>query len=323
MTPRRHHWPKTKNLSLTAILFLSFAVTMTSHSFAAPPQTRSRKIVSQDFTKSRPPATSTPPQVSGTPQKPLAKRQKKPRNNRTYRLTASTAKKSKPIELLSSTQLGITFWRLRPKGPVDTGATLLVTENGTTTAWVAERVESDTAFQKNDLIRLSVESPRSGYLYIIDREVNADGTMGEAELIYPWLDMHRGHNFVRPGEIVDIPAQEDERNFFRADRSNNQVAELLTIIVTPTPLDLPISDNAIPISIAQMNKWQKLWTADTERFELEGGVGEMWTTQEQQAGARVRTRKLTRDDPPPQTIFRVAAAYKKAYLVNVRMNYAR
>ena len=58
---------------------------------------------------------------------------------------------------------------------------------------------------------------------------------------------------------------------------------------------------------------------ESERFEMEGGAGQAWTKQEQQAAARKGTRQLTRDDPAPQTIYRVSTADNKALLVNVRL----
>jgi hypothetical protein len=56
---------------------------------------------------------------------------------------------------------------------------------------------------------------------------------------------------------------------------------------------------------------------------MEGGAGEGWTKQEQQASARKSSRQLTRDDPAPQTIYRVTTADNKAILVNVRLRYSK
>src|SRR5437763_12423285 len=51
---------------------------------------------------------------------------------------------------------------------------------------VPERVEAGTTFREGDRVRLSVESPTKGYLYVLDRDVFADGTTGGVMLIYPW-----------------------------------------------------------------------------------------------------------------------------------------
>ena len=69
-----------------------------------------------------------------------------------------------------STFRGVTIWRLRPaKGQPD-GARLLVQEGGAETAWVAERVDADAPLDVGDRVRLSFESARAGFLYVIDRE---------------------------------------------------------------------------------------------------------------------------------------------------------
>ncbi|HVS83211.1 MAG TPA: DUF4384 domain-containing protein [Pyrinomonadaceae bacterium] len=176
-------------------------------------------------------------------------------------------------------------------------------------------------FREGDHVRISVESPRTGYLYVVDRDLFSDGTTGGAMLIYPWSD---ADNQMRSGRLVDIPAQEDDPSYFTARlTSPNQVGEILTFIVTSTRLDLPISDKPYQISNVEMAKWEKIWGGEAERFEMEGGVGEVWTKQEQQASARRSSRQLTRDDPAPQTIYRVSVADSKAILVNVRLRYTK
>jgi hypothetical protein len=186
---------------------------------------------------------------------------------------------------------------------------------------VPERVEADTTFREGDHVRLTVESPRDGYLYVIDRDLFDDGTTGGAMLIYPWAG---ADNEMRPGKLIDIPSQEDNPSYFTARlTAPNQVGELLTFIVTSSPLDLPISDKPFQISNVQMTKWEKIWAGASERFEMEGGVGEAWTEQEKQAAAKQGTRQLTRDDPAPQTIYQISAPQQNAFLLNVRLRYAR
>src|SRR6266699_3231183 len=193
----------------------------------------------------------------------------------------------------------------------------LIREKGKSSGWMADRVEADTTFREGDHVRISVESPRAGYLYVVDRDLFSDGTTGGAMLIYPWSE---ADNQMRPGRLVDIPAQEDDPSYFTARLTGaNQVGELLPFIVILSPLDLPISVKPFQISSVQMNRWEKTWGGESERFEMEGGAGEAWTKQEQQAAAKKGTRQLTRDDPAPQTIYRVSGTDNKAILVNVRL----
>ena len=206
----------------------------------------------------------------------------------------------------------------------DQGAIVIVKENDAQSQWVAERVEADTVFRKGDFVRLSIESPRNGFLYVVNRDQFADGTTGDPFIIYPWGGMARGENRVRPGRMIDIPGQEDSPSYFKAEPTKeNQAGELLTIFVTKQPLNLPISQEPLRISKAQFAEWQRTWKADSERFEMEGGAGRLWTEVERQAGSRTRTRQLTRTDPAPQTIFHVATSNTAGYLVNVRLTYAK
>lgn len=309
------------------LLCLAILVGTPFVTLADPPQGTARKIVSDDFTKNRQDATPKTSTSKGSKEQvPNNISRKSRQTGRTYRLaSAPVVRKARPgIKSSTLAQLGITIWRLRPGGANNSGARMLVREKGNSSEWVPERVEADTTFREGDYVRLSVESARAGYLYVVDRDLLANGTSGPAMLIYPWVDMRRGDNEMRPGKLVDIPGQEDDPSYFTARiTSPNQVGELLTVIVTSSPLELPISDKPFQIPNAALAKWEKMWGGQSERFEMEGGVGEAWTKQEQAASMRNGTRQLTRDDPAPQTIYRVATSNKTAFLVNVRLSYRR
>jgi len=281
----------------------------------SPPQDAQRKIVSDDFTKSRREAVVSVPG---------RKSQKLPRRTprRTYRLASNPAAKAQTSSASNNiAELGITIWRLRLANPKDTGRRALLREKGKSLNWVAERVESDAIFREGDYVRISVESPRAGYLYVVDRDLLADGTIGGAMLIYPWSKVD---NQLLPGRLIDIPAQEDDPSYFAARlTATRQIGELLTFIVTPTPLDLPISEKPLEITAGQLRDWENMWGGPSERFEMDGGVGEVWTREEQQAAVRNGTRQLTRDDPPPQTIYRIATPNTNAFMVNVRLRYRK
>src|SRR5262249_53969971 len=187
--------------------------------------------------------------------------------------------------------------------------------------WVGERVEADTVFRDGDFVRLSIESPREGFLYVVDQDQFAEGTTGDPVLIYPWS---RGENRTWRGRMIDIPSQDDTPAYFRATPGKaNQAGELLTIIVTKTPLNLPISGDPLKLSRAQFAQWLKDWKSASDRFEMENGAGELWTEREKEAASGVRKRQLTRTDPAPQTIYHVASASNTAFFVQVRLAYAK
>ncbi len=311
MKPRYDCQPRFPLIVLAFTAFIGFTV---GSVIAVSPQDTRRKIVSHDFTKNRREAF---PQGARDKSK-TAKSRPKPR---TYRLASSPAIRKKPSAANVIAQLGITIWRLRPGDIKDSGRRALLREKGKTLAWVAERVEADSIFREGDYVRISVESPRSGYLYVVDRDLFADGTAGPAMLIYPWPGVD---NKLLPGRLVDIPDQEDDPGYFSARLTDpTQVGELLTFIVTSKPLALAVSDEPSEIASGQIRDWEKRWGGASERFELEGGAGEAWTLEEQQAAAKNGTRQLTRDDPVPQTIYRVSKANAKGLLLNVRLRYGK
>jgi hypothetical protein len=292
---------------------------------AYPQEIKKREITSDEFTSKR---QQTADASGGKPiQKPTGAAPPPPSRSsqrRRYHL-ASSAAKSRPIPTTTAIeQLGITLWRLRPAKVSDKGQRMVITEGGRTNEWLPERLEVDTPLSRGDRVRLSIESPRAGYLYVVDRDLHADGGMGNAMLIFPTLGMRGGDNQVRAGKLIDIPALEDDPNYFIATPGmSDQIGEVLTIIVTTSPLALPISHQPLAISSSDMAKWERTWSSETEVFEMEGGAGQTWTAEEKEAAAAKSTRQLTRDEPSPQTIFRLSPKSNAAFLVDVRLRYGK
>jgi hypothetical protein len=241
---------------------------------------------------------------------------------------AQVAKKPKyqPDAPLTSQgrQVGVTIWRLRAASASDAGARILVQENENTVEWVPERVGSGSNLREGDRVRLSIESPDTGYLYVIDRERYASGERGPAYLIFPTSRTHAGDNKVSGGKLIDIPAQDDRPNFFTLRNSRkDQTEEELTVLLTREPLSgVQIGEKALALSNSQIEQWEHQWgTSKIERFELTGGAGRTWTKAEQEAAANA-TRVLTQEDPPPQTVYRVATKSGEPLLVKVHLRYS-
>ena len=222
-------------------------------------------------------------------------------------------------------EIGVTVWRLRPSRANDEGARVLVLEGLKQSQWTPERIEAGTPLNIGDRIRITVESPRPGFLYIIDREQYADGSLGEPMLIFPTLRTRGGDNHVLPGKLIDIPAQEDQYSYFTAQPAGDrrdQTAEVLTVILTPQQLPLSIGDQPLRILQSQISEWEKLWGGVAETLELVGGAGRTWTNEEKMAGS-ANGRQLTQAGPPPQTVYRVARKTGGPLLVTVPLRYAR
>ncbi len=280
----------------------------------------SRQIVLEEFTKARPPIAQIPKAASRR-RLPTAALMPPKYLRKTPALLAAAQSS------LGTAEIGVTLWRLRPSAGIDGGARVLVMENSQSSQWTPQRIEVDTPLQIGERVRLSVESPRDGYLYVIDREQYADGSFGDAYLIFPTLRTRGGDNRVRPGRLIDIPAQEDSPSYFTlvpSPNRNDQVAEVLTILVAPQPIgDIALGDNPIKLSRSDVAKWERTWSTGFERFEMVGGAGKSWTTMEKEASAMKSARLLTQQEPAPQTVYRVASKSKNTFLITVPLRYVR
>jgi len=247
-----------------------------------------------------------------------------PKTSRYKRTTPALPKNEIAANPTSEAVVGVTVWRLRPSKETD-GARILVKKSGKSANWTPERVEADTKFSEGQMLRLSIEVPRAGYLYVIDREQYADGSVSDPYLIFP-TNPASDENKVGAGRIVEIPNQADDQAYFevksvREAGQSPQVAELLTVLVTTAPLkELPKreagDDSPLRLPGALVGKWEKEWGAAFEQLELENGAGKAYTKAEQLAGGG-STKRLTQDDPLPQTIFRVAVNPGRPLLVKL------
>ncbi|HET7113075.1 MAG TPA: hypothetical protein VFI57_05490 [Pyrinomonadaceae bacterium] len=229
-----------------------------------------------------------------------------------------------PIEnVVPESVVGVTIWRLRPAGRADAGERIIVHDDNASKEYVPERISPNTKLNAGDRLRISVEAARSGYLYVIDRELYADGTLGEPYLIFPTTRTLNGDNQVSVGKLAEIPAQEDSPPFFTIRRSRpDQVAEVLSVLVTPAPLEgVQISDKAQKLSAAQVAKWEQSWSNSVGRLDMES-VGQTWTKVEKEAATN--TRALTASAPAPQMLFyRPSLKSNEGMFVKLRLSYRK
>lgn len=323
---------KSKNITYAILPIILFFV---STSFAQSDDTNTRSITSTDFQAQRPKngeKNSASMKVTTTTNITNAKRRKniavvtnpKRRYNLVKKIptkmtttaattgkiitnkTTATVKQTNP-KTLKTEELGVTFWRLRPIGADDDDAPVFsVKINNQAEDWTAERVGSATKFRKGDRIRFTIESSRTGYLYIVNREVYADGTAGQAEIIFPTLRTRGGDNRVSAGSLIEIPASTDSVPYFTVKpRREDYAGEELVVIITPEKLDgIGINLRALAITDEMLQKWLGDWSAEVEIFDAEDGEGIAYTAAEAQA-ANSQSRALTQEEPLPQTIYRV------------------
>ncbi len=220
--------------------------------------------------------------------------------------------------------IGITLWRLRPSRKADAGERIISHEGPESIEWLPERVASGRKLSQGDRIRISVEAARTGYLYVVDQEMYADGSKGEPYLIFPTTRTRGGDNSVKAGRVIEIPDQDDAPPYFTLKRTRaDHVGENVIVLVSPTQIEaLTITDKAQRLSADTLALWEKSWGARAGRLEMANGEGKPWTKQEKEAGA-TGTRSLNATEPAPQTIYyRPGAGRTDPVLIKVQLQYA-
>jgi len=240
---------------------------------------------------------------------------------RSYRVTTPNV----PTEGVNAeTVVGVTLWRLRRAAVTDSGERLIVHEGENASEWLPERISAQTKLDQGDRLRIAVEAARTGYLYVVDREQYADGSLSEPYLIFPTTRTLSGNNQVTVGKMIELPAQDDRPPYFTVKRSRaDQVAEVLSVLISPTPLEgIQITDKAQKLSEAQLSKWEKSSGARVGLLELEAGAGKPWSKEEKDAGSGA-ARVLKPDAPAPQAIYyQPNTKTGEPILVKVKLRYA-
>jgi hypothetical protein len=244
---------------------------------------------------------------------------KKPSKRRSsYRVATPNV----PVDNVApDTVVGVTIWRLRPANRSDSGERLIVHDDNAVKEWLPERISANTRLVQGDRLRISVEAVRSGYLYVIDREQYADGTLGEPYLIFPTTRTSAGDNKIAVGRLLEIPAQDDSPPFFTMKKSRpDHVAEVLSVLVTLAPLEgVHITDKAQKLTEAQLASWEKNWGGSVGRLEMTT-QGQTWTKEEKDAN----TRALTASAPAPQLLFyRPSMKATEPMFVKLKLQYRR
>lgn len=256
---------------------------------AQTPQDATRDLWDTAFIKKRPEAKALARQV-----RPVR-----------YRLVGKSTLPPPKNSVGGPAVVGVTVWRLRPSKSSDAAEVReLIHQQG---EWTPERVGGGTSLSEGSKVQLTIESPRTGYLYVFDREMYADNTFGDPVLIFPTLSINGGDNKVSAGRVIEIPSADDKPPYYTLKRSRDDHAgESLTVIVADKPLtDLTIGRGALKISAEQFGVYEKQWGAMTQQLELENGAGRAITKAEKAAAAG--KGNLTQDDSPPQTIYRIQA----------------
>ena len=212
----------------------------------------------------------------------------------------STPKPSQPsntikaqAETTEETAVGITIWRVPLPANDDSKAV---------------RIKANTPISAGDQIFFTVEAPRDGYLYVIDREQYDDGDFSAPDLIFPLTSIRNGNNHITAGVLVRIPDRNDKKLYFDVtSKKPKHIGEALTIIIKPDRIEnLPARETISPLPEKDFKQWENEWgtSTDIERLNLVGGEDQKITAAEKESSNEGK-RKLTYGDPLPQSVYRL------------------
>lgn len=286
-------------------------------------QDGSRQIWDSAFRQKRP-APAAPGSLAPGPAAPSPSRPVEPADPRPgavgdavdYRVDSDT----QPLVTAASRVIGVTIWRLRAAESASTpGARLLVQERpGAAQEFVAHRVPSDEPLREGERIRIGLEIPSAGFLYVIDREKRADGSTGTPHLIFPARSLRGGDNRVEAGRLVEIPGQTDRvPALVVTPTSPDQVGEELLVLFTSTPLaELQPGERERPLAPELVHQLEERFAVEAQRLRQTGAPAERyWTTAERDAS--VSTRLLTQADPMPEVLYQANAKTVDGVMVRV------
>ncbi len=274
-------------------------------------------------------AKKTPPKSNATAKKELIVETQNAANSQSQNSVKFTA-----AEFERAKKLGITLWKFEKKiATTETSgdkSSRSITHPIDDSAVV--RVNQDTVFRVGDKIRLSVESPAAGYLYVANCEVYEDGSYGTPMVVFPTKRTRGGVNFLAVGSPIELPAINDKPNYFLLTESRSSkkvVAEALIFIVTKSPIeDFEIPENTVEIGENKLAIWEKKWTGRTEIWETEKPAKREYTQAEYESASEIlkegeqsKGRSLKPDEPEPQTLYAVDSAADDGMLFTLLLRY--
>lgn len=220
-------------------------------------------------------------------------------------------------------QIGVTLWKLLETNPTPDNtesSRALVMDKSTGLVYGAERLAADKEFKAGDLVRLSIESPETGYLYVIDREIYEDGSLSLPVQIFPTMQTRGGNNYVERGVLTDIPSQSDRVPYFTLKSADSKWrGELITLIFSRVSLpELAPPAKASQIDARLLTALEDKYLKEVSLYEQENSESKPYTEAEKDAGA-AGARQLTLDDPFPQTVYRVRSRPNDVILINLKL----
>lgn len=243
-----------------------------------------------------------------------------------YRIIKKMPRGTNAQPSVEDSELGITVWQLRPArsdDAIEIRDLIQRSDSAVKEEWTPRRLSSDTSVEEGEMVKFSLESLRSGYLYVISRPQYKDMTYGDPYLIFPSKQIYGGDNRVEAGRAIQIPGPGQQP--FALARSQARPNELqqseeLIIIVKPEPFesfaDAPVDRQKL--TQQSVEGLIRKYAAPYEISENIGGANSAITIAEKQA-TQTPGGRLSSTNPYPQTIYRLATKAGESMMVRFNL----
>jgi hypothetical protein len=308
----------------------------------SPAQEGSKSIKSEEYLTERPTGTASGGKTSSsavtTPRPQGANNRARPKPGRPAQAGPTSSfvylvdkdfPEGPPPRNFEYVRVAVTIWRLSPTQCPIQNCPLPAARAESSKGLIdtATRVEDDVPLNNGERVRIALESlSHSGYIYVIDREQFSDGSLGEPVLIFPTQKIDNGKNWAVPGLQIHLPRANGCFCVKSRNLQKTLAADLLTVILSPTPLIAPqdVGADAIPLPTNLISFLNRPDREKTFRAILRGGSGLAQSAQEQSAGAKGlfdTEAVLTQADLPPQNFYQGLVPKGKAAVFTFLLHY--
>lgn len=239
--------------------------------------------------------------------------------NRAHGITSGTAPQG-----IDSQLVGVTTW-LFTKASITTAGTRTPLQVGNA-HYIADR-RPINALKQGDLVGFGIEVPSvdNSYVYVVSREVYADSSKGTPYLIFPGPTTPLRGNVTSAAKLLSVPALGDPVPWFTLSPSRpDQISEMLTIIISPKPLqfnysveELSADTKIFKLAPVEFTQLEKKWSLPVEDYKDPANSSQPWTRKEKDSSEGKSL--LVSSDPLPQTIYRAKTDPGEPLLITVSL----
>jgi hypothetical protein len=211
------------------------------------------------------------------------------------------------VQQLGDSFIGMNLWHMRlasADAPVKMRGLKHPDDPKGVLDWTPVRVSLSEPVAEGEAMRISLESARKGYLYVVDRDIYSNGQKGAPTLIFPTKRIRGGKNNIEPGVPIEIPTLQDNPPYFVVERTRpDQTAIQLTVVVSLQPLPEVFTQlSEQQLREDQVVGWERQWGSQVSLTEDQALVGKVYTLAERNAASNA-ARPLGEHDAIPVSLF--------------------